>query len=120
MAAPFLRKTVRGSGRGFSFFILGAGPRRLSGHMRSLGVHSLGAPLSSKPNSFSVIVRSTSGSRITLREFDDFLCDKSRGWVANFQMQSATRCHEGSGHGLNDLRLKGLMSEIWSYRHTSP
>src|SRR6516162_4006352 len=32
--------------------------------MRSLGVHSLGAQLSSlKPNSFSVIVRSTSGSR---------------------------------------------------------
>ena len=26
-----------------------------------------------------------------LREFDNFLGDKSRGWVANFQMQSVTR-----------------------------
>ena len=47
----------------------------------------------------------------TLREFDDFLCDKSRGWVADFQMQSATRCYEGSRHDLNDLKLKGLTSK---------
>src|SRR5262249_15507544 len=54
----------------------------------------------------------------TLRKFDDLLCDKScRRIVTNFQMQSLTRCYEGSGHGLNDLRLKGLMSKMWSDRH---
>ena len=46
-----------------------------------------------------------------LREFDNFLGDKSRGWVANFQMQSVTRCYEGSRHDLNDLKLKGLTSK---------
>jgi len=54
----------------------------------------------------------------TLRKFDDFLCDKScRRVVTSFQMQSLTRCYEGSGHSLNDLRLKGLMSKIWSDGH---
>jgi hypothetical protein len=87
--------------------------------MRSLGVHSLGAQLSSlKPNSFSVIVRSSSGSRITLRKFDDFLGDKScLRIVTNFEVQSLTRCSEGSGHGLNDLRVKRLSSKIWGDRH---
>ena len=32
-------------------------------------------------------------------------------------MQSVTRCHKGSGHGLNDFRLKGLMGKIGSDRH---
>src|SRR5262249_40842399 len=51
----------------------------------------------------------------TLREFDDFLGDNSCRWVVtNFEVQSLTRCHKGSRHGVNDLRLKGLMSKIWS------
>src|SRR5262249_10160324 len=57
----------------------------------------------------------------TLREVDDFLGDNSCRWiVTNFQMQRFTRRCEGSGHSLNDLRVKGLMSKIRSYRHTSP
>jgi hypothetical protein len=52
----------------------------------------------------------------TLRKFDDFLCDKSCRWVANFQMPSVTRRNEGSRHGLNRLKLKGLTSKK-SVRH---
>src|SRR5215469_4588197 len=32
-------------------------------------------------------------------------------------MQSITRCHKGGRHDLNDFRLKGLTSKIWSDRH---
>src|SRR5262245_40806039 len=35
-------------------------------------------------------------------------------------MQSLTGCYKGNRHGLNGLGLKGLMSKIWSDRHTSP
>ena len=52
-----------------------------------------------------------------LREFDDFLSDKSCGWVANFQMQNVTCCNEGSRPGLNGLKLKGLTSKKQSDRH---
>src|SRR5262249_62212252 len=48
----------------------------------------------------------------------DFLRDKScRRILANFQVQSVTRCHEGSRHALNDLKLKGLISKKARYRH---
>ena len=43
----------------------------------------------------------------TLREVDDFLGDNSSRWiVTNFQMQSVTRCYEGSGHGLNEQDME--------------
>jgi hypothetical protein len=64
-------------------------------------------------------VRSSSGSRMPrCASSMTLLCDKSCRWiVTSFQMQSLTRCYEGSGHSLNDLRLKGLMGKIGSDRH---
>ena len=54
-----------------------------------------------------------------LREFNDFLGDKSccRIIFANFQLQNATHCCEGSRHALNDLKIKKLTSKKECYQH---
>src|SRR5215469_12811270 len=70
------------------------------------------APSSRKPNSFSVIARSTFGSRMPrCASAMTFLGDKSCGWVTNFQMQAVARCYEGSRHALNGLKIKSLTSQ---------